>query len=147
MQAHPFSQTFIGAVLVAALGGIIVVLIQKGFLDGNQPPRPLPENSPVRAPPPQTPVPEASSPQNHRPPNPLPRDPLPRNTNNWVESIDGPIGVPKTQISQCVQRNSTKYVVGRDYRLDDGLYGEAIIKLYVNDESLKTLIFACMKPR
>ncbi len=121
MQPSKFPQTFVGAITVAVLAGCILLFIQKDFFQTNQlgPIRPGPV-----APLPVTPIRETAA-----------------------ESFVAPIGVTKMQIAQCVQRNSSQFVLGRDYSLEEaGSLGEVLVNLHERDQTLKVLMQECSRP-
>jgi hypothetical protein len=125
MQSSQFPQTFVGAITVAVLAGSILLFVQRDFFQpGPVPPSPLPPGlvpSGLVTPRPVTPIPEIVA-----------------------ETFVAPIGVTKVQIAQCVQRNSSPFVLGRDYSLEEnGLLGEVLVKLHERDQTLKVLLQGC----
>jgi len=128
-QPFPISQSFWGAVAVAVVGAVVAgVILHFLFLESHQPipaPSTLIERGRV-APTPVPPAPETA-------------------TRTFV----APVGVTKTQITQCVQRNSTQFVQWRDYSLEDesGSFGEVLVKLYQRDQTLEDLLRQCSKAR
>lgn len=138
MPPTPPSQTFVGAIVVAVLGtvlgGLILLFIQNRSFGPDE--RGLDYSAPGRS------VPGRPSPN-----LPLPDHPVPARNDNSVRTFVAPIGVTKIQITQCVQRNSSQFILGRDYTLDvdKGAFGEVFIKLYERDDTLEDILRACSK--
>jgi hypothetical protein len=60
-------------------------------------------------------------------------------------SFLAPVGVTKRDIIQCVQRNSSQFILGHQYTLEDTKksFGEILVILHVSDPSLKVLLHSC----
>jgi hypothetical protein len=128
MEPPTFLQTVVGGIVATVVGGTIMLIIQKDLF-GSVPPNRIP-TEPVLgdsvALAPVKPIPEGA-----------------------VETFIAPIGVTKMQIAQCVQRNSSEFVFGRDYSLEEaiGSFGEVLVNLHKRDQTLKTLLQGCSRPR
>lgn len=60
------------------------------------------------------------------------------------------LGVTAAQVANCMERNSGKYLLGIDYSLEEnrqGNFGEIVIRLHKQDQSLEILLQECSKTR
>jgi hypothetical protein len=130
------SQTFVGGVAIAVTAGLILLFFEKGVLTSILPGS---TNAPHR--PPIITVPPPQPPSTTEPPSPI--------KDNSLKKFFATVGIAKSQIVECVQRNSSRFVLDRDYSLEEARdsFGEVIIKLYVHDEGLEALLRVCSSRR
>lgn len=136
-QPVPPSQTIFGGILVAALGavvaGVALMFIQQSL-------GPIQSD---RAPPAQLPSPPPAPPQIV--PNQGPSAQAPTNPSGAVTTFLAAVGVTRVQIIQCAQRNSSAFVLGRDYSLEveNASFGEVRVKLFQRNDTLEDLLRHC----
>lgn len=126
MHSVPFSHTFVGALAVAVLAGVIVLVIQKNFFEDVEK---------------KIPSPGYTSKGDTPSPPPMRKD--------FTEQFPASLGATKAQIEQCVARNSRQFLQGRDYTLEEDAkrFGEVLITLHNRDSSLKDLLRGCAASR